>query len=320
MTTMSASNPGTSRPPTGGIPRASSIRQLRQPEWDVAVPEARQQRRTGDVDHGGRGGYGHLRPGAHGGDQVAINEQDSVMDRRSTGRRIDRSADERNEPLAADDRTAVMRAAIATYESERETMAPYYEANSLSALSESYRHTALNELGSADLGRRVSSHVCRRTAVRDLRTGCRNYSISSRGRSGQNGFTLAIRGATISGADAPQVRLLKVSVQSDEPDHSSSNSDNRPALAADEQAEPDRGRADAHHRDVGIVAASRVFNRARGTRHTCGHVSCEAGRSNARSGRRRHGGGVGRSRRRVQRDLRSRAATIIDRALLCWKR
>ena len=50
------------------------------------------------------------------------------------------------ELLGAEDYAAVMRAAIATHEAERETIAPYYEAHTLEAFSESYRHTGLAEV------------------------------------------------------------------------------------------------------------------------------------------------------------------------------
>ena len=50
------------------------------------------------------------------------------------------------ELLGAEDYAAVMRAAIATHEAERETIAPYYEARTLEAFSESYQHTGLAEV------------------------------------------------------------------------------------------------------------------------------------------------------------------------------
>lgn len=50
------------------------------------------------------------------------------------------------ELLGAEDYAAVMRAAIATRESERERMARFYDADTLEAFSESYRHTELNEV------------------------------------------------------------------------------------------------------------------------------------------------------------------------------
>ena len=50
------------------------------------------------------------------------------------------------ELFGTEDYAAVMRAAIATHEAERETMAPYYEANTLEAFSESYQHTELDEI------------------------------------------------------------------------------------------------------------------------------------------------------------------------------
>ena len=50
------------------------------------------------------------------------------------------------ELLGAEEYAAVMRAAMATYEAEREIMARYYEAETLEAFSESYRHTALTEV------------------------------------------------------------------------------------------------------------------------------------------------------------------------------
>ena len=51
------------------------------------------------------------------------------------------------ELLKAEDYAAVMRAAIATHEAEREPMLRYYEANTPEAFSESYQRT---ELGDAD--------------------------------------------------------------------------------------------------------------------------------------------------------------------------
>jgi hypothetical protein len=50
------------------------------------------------------------------------------------------------ELLGAEDYAAVMRAAIATHEAERETMAPYYEADTPEAFTESYEHTGLDEI------------------------------------------------------------------------------------------------------------------------------------------------------------------------------
>ena len=50
------------------------------------------------------------------------------------------------ELLGAEDYAAVMRAAIATHESERQTIAPYYEADTLEAFAESYQHTGLGEV------------------------------------------------------------------------------------------------------------------------------------------------------------------------------
>ena len=50
------------------------------------------------------------------------------------------------ELLGAEDYAAVMRAAIAMRELERERMAPFYEASSLEAFSESYNHTGLFEI------------------------------------------------------------------------------------------------------------------------------------------------------------------------------
>jgi hypothetical protein len=50
------------------------------------------------------------------------------------------------ELIGADEYAAVMRAAIATYESERDTLAPFHGQQSLAALSESYRHTSLGEI------------------------------------------------------------------------------------------------------------------------------------------------------------------------------
>lgn len=50
------------------------------------------------------------------------------------------------ELLGAEDYAAIMRAAIATRETERDRMAPYYDARTFEAFSESYRHTELGEL------------------------------------------------------------------------------------------------------------------------------------------------------------------------------
>ena len=50
------------------------------------------------------------------------------------------------ELLRADDYASVMRAAIATYEAERESMAAFYESDSPETFEESYEHTALGEV------------------------------------------------------------------------------------------------------------------------------------------------------------------------------
>jgi hypothetical protein len=50
------------------------------------------------------------------------------------------------ELLGAEDYAAVMRAAIATHEAEREMMASYYDAGTPEAFSESYQHTGLEEV------------------------------------------------------------------------------------------------------------------------------------------------------------------------------
>ena len=49
------------------------------------------------------------------------------------------------ELLGAEEYAEIMRSAIATRETERERMAPFYEADSLEAFSESYQHTGLGE-------------------------------------------------------------------------------------------------------------------------------------------------------------------------------
>ena len=49
------------------------------------------------------------------------------------------------ELLGAEEYAEIMRSAIATRELERERMARFYDANSLEAFSESYRHTGLGE-------------------------------------------------------------------------------------------------------------------------------------------------------------------------------
>ena len=51
------------------------------------------------------------------------------------------------ELLGADDYADVMRAAIATYESERGQLAPFHDAGTLEAFSKSYEHT---QLGTVD--------------------------------------------------------------------------------------------------------------------------------------------------------------------------
>lgn len=51
------------------------------------------------------------------------------------------------ELLGAEDYAAVMRAAIATWEDERDRLAPFHDAGTLEAFSESYQHT---ELGAID--------------------------------------------------------------------------------------------------------------------------------------------------------------------------
>jgi hypothetical protein len=50
------------------------------------------------------------------------------------------------ELLGAEEYAAIMRAAIATYESERDVIAPYRDAGTLEAFRESYRHTKLDEV------------------------------------------------------------------------------------------------------------------------------------------------------------------------------
>ena len=50
------------------------------------------------------------------------------------------------ELMDAEEYARVMRAAIATYESERDTLAPFHRDRSLESFSESYRHTALGEI------------------------------------------------------------------------------------------------------------------------------------------------------------------------------
>ena len=50
------------------------------------------------------------------------------------------------ELLGAEDYANVMRAAIATFESERETLEKYYAEKTLEAFAESYRHTGLGEI------------------------------------------------------------------------------------------------------------------------------------------------------------------------------
>jgi hypothetical protein len=50
------------------------------------------------------------------------------------------------ELLGAEEYAAIMRAAIATRESERERMAQFYDAGTLEAMSQSYEHTELGEV------------------------------------------------------------------------------------------------------------------------------------------------------------------------------
>ena len=50
------------------------------------------------------------------------------------------------ELLGAEDYASVMRAAIATHESERDRMAAFYDAGTMEALSASYAHTELDEV------------------------------------------------------------------------------------------------------------------------------------------------------------------------------
>jgi hypothetical protein len=50
------------------------------------------------------------------------------------------------ELLGAEEYAAVMRSAIATFEIDRPRLAPYYDAGTLEAFSESYRHTDLGEV------------------------------------------------------------------------------------------------------------------------------------------------------------------------------
>jgi hypothetical protein len=50
------------------------------------------------------------------------------------------------ELMGAEEYAAIMRAAIATYESERDTLAPFHKERSLESFGESYRHTALGEI------------------------------------------------------------------------------------------------------------------------------------------------------------------------------
>src|SRR5688572_10269897 len=49
------------------------------------------------------------------------------------------------ELMGAEEYAAVMRAAVATHETERDTMAQYYEPGTLESFSESYEHTQLGE-------------------------------------------------------------------------------------------------------------------------------------------------------------------------------
>ena len=50
------------------------------------------------------------------------------------------------ELLGAEEYAAVMRAAIVTFEIDRERLEPYYAAHTLESFSESYRHTTLGEI------------------------------------------------------------------------------------------------------------------------------------------------------------------------------
>jgi hypothetical protein len=50
------------------------------------------------------------------------------------------------ELMGAEEYAAIMRAAIATYETEREVLERYQQENTLEAFGESYRHTTLGEV------------------------------------------------------------------------------------------------------------------------------------------------------------------------------
>ena len=50
------------------------------------------------------------------------------------------------ELLATEEYAAVMRAAIATYEADRERLEPLYQAHTLESFAESYHHTGLGEV------------------------------------------------------------------------------------------------------------------------------------------------------------------------------
>ena len=110
--------------------------------------------------------------------------------------------------------------------------------------------------------------------------------------------------------------LSNVSVQPDEADHSSTKGEHRPAFAANEQADHDRGRANTHQCDVGTSAHAGVI-RPRGIGDICRHGPGDTGGSDARTERGRWVDGDDRSGRRDGRHLSGGATAIISRTLLC---
>ena len=110
--------------------------------------------------------------------------------------------------------------------------------------------------------------------------------------------------------------LSKVSVQPDEANHSSSHGDDRSAVAANEEAEPNRCRAYAHHRDVSMTTCAGVADWPRRTGHACRHDPRKTGRSNARTGSGPSLGGIGRDGRRDGRHLDGTGASITGPTVL----
>jgi hypothetical protein len=110
--------------------------------------------------------------------------------------------------------------------------------------------------------------------------------------------------------------LSKVSVQPDEANHSSSHGDDRSAVAANQEAEPYRCRAYAHHRDVCMTTRAGVTDWPRRTGHACRYDPRKTGRSHARTGGGPSLGGIGRDERRDGRHLDGTGASITGPTVL----